>query len=135
MAHQRAAADAARLQRQLPAEAHAAPAGMPPRSPRPVAATPRRVQCAASEHLLQRAPAAAAADDAADSMSVSPAAGEMPSPDTKAVLRGGSREVSPEALDYLQAAPSDDEAHTGVCNKLQASINLFRHHSHSIHPS
>lgn len=119
MAHQRAAADAARLQRLRPADAQMAVPSVPPRTPHVAAATPRRGPPAGSE----RPAAAAAADEGVDDVTCSPVAGDaaleaqpsgQASPDAESVLQGGPCAVSPEALDFLGAASSDDKAGTGA---------------------
>ena len=109
MLHQRAAAEAARLHRQRPAEADSVVPALPPCTPRALAAAmPRQAPAAAGQCSGRVVPNAAG--ETPSRPAVSPAAAE--------VLRGGQREVSPEALEYLQGFADDDDAEKGAHCRL-----------------
>ena len=100
MAHQRAAADAERLQRQRPVEAGSAAPEPPPRTPRPQpAAIPQEQPAADRECPVVSVPQPAG--EAPHSIAASAAAAN--------VLQGGQRAASLEATEYPQGEPCADK--------------------------
>ena len=112
MAHQRAAAEAERLQRQRPVEAGSTAAELPPRTPRlPPAATAGQQPAEGSKDPVVSAPQPAG--EAPHSRAASAAAAE--------VLRGKQQAANPEELQYLQGEPSAD---AGAMRVLVAGVHI-----------